>query len=133
MLVHPRLPRGLGAGDRGRRLITVEIEADRQVDLVTHWVGNEMGDAGRRLVKPEEQLFWPRGLARPCHDSRERWRALRRAHPLAHLGAFHLQPEPAGQRLPGLGLRLWGDTHQLERGAGLATEVFEIEPQDAEE
>src|SRR5829696_6828242 len=70
-----------------------------------------MGDTGSRLVEPEEQLFWPSGLA--------------------HLGAF--QPELAGQRLPRIGLRLWGDAHQLERGAGLATEVFEIEAQDAEE
>src|SRR5829696_4580958 len=90
-----------------------------------------MGDTGSRLVEPEEQLFWPRGLARPFHDSRERWRALCSTHSLAYLGAF--QPELAGQRLPCLGLRLWGDAHQLERGAGLATEVFEIEPQDAEE
>ena len=29
VLVHPRLPHGFGAGDRGRRLITVQIETDR--------------------------------------------------------------------------------------------------------
>src|SRR5215207_4488879 len=29
VLVHPRLPHGLGAGDRGRRLIAVQIKTDR--------------------------------------------------------------------------------------------------------
>src|SRR4051812_3628556 len=76
VLVHPHLPLRFGAGHRGRRLITVQIETDRQVDLTSHGVGNEMSDTGRRLVKSEEQLFLPRGLARPFHDSRERWRPL---------------------------------------------------------
>src|SRR5262249_32295865 len=75
------------------------------------------------------QGIWERGDVRDLPG--ERRRAGRSADPLA-LGRAG-DPERARQRRPRLGSGLGGGAHQLRGGAGLAGEVGEIKPQDAEE
>ena len=98
MLVKPRLPGGLGAGARGRRLFAEQIETDRQI----HW--RPIGCRTRwampeRAVEADEQLLGPGGLACPLDERRE----ARASDALTRSPTVRRRIQAFSQRFPRLG------------------------------
>ena len=88
--------------------------------------GRCQGPARRAAAASSGHSGWP-AHSTDSGERRRVWDVLTRlptSAPSARVG-WSAPPRPR--------LRLRGDAHQLKRGAGLAAEVFEIEPQDAEE
>src|SRR4051794_41164320 len=107
------------------------MEAQRQIDLAAHGMGNDVGDARRRFVEPEQQLLRPGRLTGPGDRARQRRYTGSGGDALPYLGSR--ETEGRRQLSPRPLLPLWRHAHHLERPPSLAAEVLEIEPQDAEE
>ncbi len=124
------MPQGLVAGDDDGGPVAEEVKTDRYVDLAAHGKSEKMRDAGRWLIKSKEELVRMPGFARPFDQPGERRRAGWRVPPLAQSRTH--ESERTGQHVPRLGGGLGGNAPELNARAVLATEVREIQLEDAE-
>jgi hypothetical protein len=69
MLANPLLPQGFLTFDGSGRLLTVEIKANRQVDLAADGKGEKMRDTGSRSVQSEQELMSVSAFARLLKQS----------------------------------------------------------------
>src|SRR5690348_5772168 len=128
--VDPRLPRRRLARGDGLRLRAVEIETNRQADLVAHRDGQEVRDARGRLFEANEE-FLVILVDDPVDHTREPRRAGPRLHALS-LGQTR-EAERVEESAPARGLAARAHGQERDRVTRLPAEVREIDSEDAEE